>query len=161
VAERPDIETHWKLMMDRDFIGAADLRGQDRTLTIKSVTAGDLPIPDSKKTQRKPVISFEETPKKLALNSTNGKTIAALYGPLTVAWAGKRVTLFPTTAKFKGKEVEAVRIRDVVPAPKGQKSAPPPRDAKPDFEREVADLRQHLDAPADAPPPGTDEGAAS
>ena len=178
MSDKNAAETHWKLLMDRDFIGAADLRGQDRTVTIKTVQAGDLPIEGSKKTQRKPVLEFEETTKKMAVNSTNGRTIAELYGPLTVAWPGQRITLYPTTAKFKGKEVEAVRIRPTVPAPKQARSgraAPPPGvpgSQKPDLEREAAALRAHLeneDGPAAGAPdpqqaeptPAGSEGAGS
>lgn len=112
---------HWKSMMDRDFIFAFDLNGKDVTVTISRVEAGQLTGQGGRKA-KKPVVYFDGKEKGLALNATNAKTIAAMYGNYTEKWIGKGVTLFPTTTQMGGETVECIRIRPNVPktrAPRG------------------------------------------
>lgn len=112
---------HWKTMMDKEFMGAHDLEGRERTLEIANVTAGEV-IGEGNKKSKKPVASFANAKKKLALNSTNCKTIAALYGNDTVQWRGKLITIYPTTTKFGGEVVDCIRVKPVMPP--ASKSAP-------------------------------------
>jgi hypothetical protein len=123
---------HWKSLMDRDFIFAFDLNGKDVTLTIDRVTGGELTGPGGKKS-KKPLCYFRETKsgKPLALNATNCKTIAAMYGNETDAWAGKRVTLFPTQTQMGGETVDCIRVRPKVPAGKAPAAQPAADDADP------------------------------
>ena len=60
---------------------------------------------------------LKETEKKFALNVTNGKTIASLYGNIVEAWAGKRITLYKSMTRNPGggDDVECLRIRATVP----------------------------------------------
>jgi hypothetical protein len=118
---------HWKSMMERDYLYAFDLQGKDVTLTIEKVTGGQLTGTGGKKT-KKPLCYFRESQsgKPLALNSTNCKTIASLYGNDTDQWVGKRITIFPTTTQFGGDEVECIRVRPRLPPEKGAKGAPEP-----------------------------------
>lgn len=120
---------HWKSMMERDYLYAFDLQGKDVTLTIEKVTGGQLTGTGGKKT-KKPLCFFRESQsgKPLALNSTNCKTIAALYGNDTEGWIGKRITIFPTTTQFGGDEVECIRVRPRVPPEKGDRRSPPKQD---------------------------------
>jgi hypothetical protein len=55
--------------------------------------------------------------KGFALNSTNGKTIAALYGNHVEKWAGKKITLYKSmTRNPQGDgEVECIRVRPTAP----------------------------------------------
>ena len=106
-------------MFPTDYLAAAEFRGKDVTLTIKSVSMEDLPIAGRSDKERRPVVRFEETPKKLVLNKTNAKSIAKLHGPQTSDWCGERVTLYPTTTKFGSEVVECVRVRDSKPAKAG------------------------------------------
>lgn len=103
----------YRTMFDRDYIGAWDLPG-DVTVTISAVTAGELTGQGGRKA-KKPVIKFEGKDKALAANKTNCKTIAAMYGPETSAWVGKRITLYPTKTQMGGEEVDAIRVRPAVP----------------------------------------------
>lgn len=107
---------HWKSMMDRDFMFAFDLAGKDVTVTIERVTAGELTGTGGKKS-KKPLCYFKEgtSKKPLALNSTNCKTIAAMYGNDTEQWVGKRITLFPTTTQFGSEQMECIRVRPTIP----------------------------------------------
>lgn len=106
---------HWKSMMDRDFIFAFDLNGKDVTVTIAKVTAGQLTGEGGRKS-KKPIAFFEGKEKGMALNATNCKTIAAMYGNDVERWIGKRVTLYPTTTEMGGKTVECIRVRPTPPS---------------------------------------------
>lgn len=119
--------SHWKKMMDeKEHLYAFDLDGRDVTLTIESVSAGELTGDQGRKT-KKPIATFKETKKKLALNNTNCKTIVQLYGSNEVNdWAGKRITLFPTTTQFGGETKDCIRIRPVIPPTASTKSKPSP-----------------------------------
>lgn len=109
--------SHWKKLMDeKELLYAFDLNGKDVTLEIDKVTGGELIGENGRKT-KKPVASFKGTTKKLALNTTNCKTIVQLYGSNeTNDWAGKRITLFATTTEFGGKTMDCIRIRPSLPA---------------------------------------------
>lgn len=110
---------HWRSMMERDFIFAFDLNGKDVVVTIDRVEAGNLTGQGGRKT-KKPVCYFKGKEKGLALNSTNCRTIAALYGNDTDKWPGKQLTLYPTTTSFGSETVECIRVRPSVPAGRGR-----------------------------------------
>jgi hypothetical protein len=113
----------YRAMFDRDYIGAWDLKGQDVTLTISRVEAKQLTGQGGAKA-KKPIVFFEGREKGFALNKTNGKTIATMYGTETNEWAGKRITIYPTTTTFGRDTVECIRVRPTVP-PAKVKTAPP------------------------------------
>ncbi len=113
-------------MMDRDYIYAFDLQGKDVTVTIEKVTGGELTGQGGRKA-KKPLAFFRGKQKPLALNSTNCKTIAALYGNDTTEWAGKAITLYPTTTTMGGDTVDCIRVRPEKPAQQPQ----PARTAEP------------------------------
>ncbi len=117
---------HWKSMMDRDYLFAFDLQGRDVTLTIERVTAGELTALGGRKS-KKPLAYFREGKEKkpLALNSTNCKTIAALYGNDTEQWIGKRITLYPTQTQMAGETVDCIRVRPTLPPDKASKPTTP------------------------------------
>lgn len=123
---------HWKSMMDREWLFAFDLQGREVVVTIGEVKAGTL-IGEGGRKSKKPVVRFTGKDKPLALNSTNAKTIAAMYGNDTDAWIGKRITIYPTTTEMGGQTVECIRVRPQVPsdrqAANGRRAqAPAPRD---------------------------------
>jgi hypothetical protein len=123
----------YRKMYDRELIFAYDLDGRDVTLTISKVVAGELTGTGGKK-NKKPIVYFDGKDRGLGLCKTNAKVIASLYGTSdTREWVGKRVTLYPTKTTFGGNEVDCIRIRNVVPSPKGRKTeqddAPPSEEA--------------------------------
>ena len=91
-------------------LAAADLDGAERTVTI---TGGELRTFDDG--TKRLFLQFAEHAKPLALNVTNARKIALLHGDEVTAWKGKRITLYPTTTQYLGKEVACIRIRDQVP----------------------------------------------
>ena len=125
--------------MDRKFLFAFDLEGKDRTLTIDRVEAGELEGEKGRKS-KKPLCYFVESKsgKPLALNATNCKAIAKLYGADIEGWAGQRITLYPTTTEMGGETVECIRVRP---------RKPPARNERP----AAAET-----APVDPPEPGSD-----
>jgi hypothetical protein len=59
-------------------------------------------------------LSFSELPKKLTVNTTNTKTLVAMYGgkDIDTAWIGKTVILFVDPhVQYAGKEVKGIRVR--------------------------------------------------
>ncbi len=120
---------HWQLLYPSTYLGAADLRGQDVTYTIRTLNVEELKGTDGK-AQKVPLLYFTELDeagkkaglpadkiKRMVLNKTNAKTIASLYGNDIEGWRGKRVTLFSATVSAYGEMKDAIRIRPRVPEP--------------------------------------------
>jgi hypothetical protein len=101
-------------MFDRDYIGSWDLNGREATVRIRSVEAGVLTSQGNRKT-KKPIIHFEGKDKGLALNKTNAKAIAAMYGNDTTKWIGKAITIYPTTTTFGSETVDCIRVKQGIP----------------------------------------------
>lgn len=112
---------HWREMTDSDWLRAFDLQGRDCTVTIERVEAGELVGEKGRKT-KKPVAFFAGKSKPLALNATNCKTIARMYGTKTEGWHGKRITLFCSVTTKDGEETPCIRIRPEVPQDKAKQS---------------------------------------
>lgn len=104
----------YRAMFDREYIGAWDLGGKDVTVTIASVAAGELTGSGGKKA-KKPIVKFEGKDKGFALNKTNGKIIAGMYGTDTTKWVAKRITLYPTMTTFGSEQMECIRVRPQIP----------------------------------------------
>src|SRR5574343_1495388 len=123
---------HWKSMMDRgDFLFAFDLNGKDVTVQIASVVAGEITGEKGKK-NKKPVVSVVGKEKRLGLNATNSKTIAAMYGNYTEKWIGEWITLYPTTTSFGSETFECIRIRPTKPRKQAARKVEPQQDASTD-----------------------------
>ena len=115
---------HFRKLHPSEYLGAHDLNGKDAILTILSVSIETLKT--DRGDEQKPVMRFEETKavaeknrskeQRMVLNKTNAKTIADLHGSEVNDWAGKRITLFPTTCQSFGDTVECVRVRPSIPA---------------------------------------------
>ena len=115
--------TDYRSLYDKDFIGAWDLKDdKDVTVTITKVIGGNLTGQGGRKT-KKPVVYMKGTEKGFAINATNGKTIAAMYGKHIEDWIGKRITLYKSTTRDPSggdAEVECIRVRPRVPAATAQ-----------------------------------------
>ncbi len=116
--------TDYRSLYEKDYIGAWDLKDKDVTVTITNVKGGELTAPGGKKS-KKPVIYMSGTKKAFAINSTNGKTIAGMYGNHVENWIGKRITLYKSMTRNPdgGGEVECIRVRPQVPAPSQREPA--------------------------------------
>jgi len=147
-------------MYDKEYLGAWDLpKGKDTIVTIARVAAKELN--NGTKKNRKPVIYFREarSGKGMAVNATNGKTIAAMYGTDTDAWIGKPIALYATTTTFGSEERDCIRVRPRVPRQGGQH-----RDVSANVAREMLEAFQASQSnaePAHDPDTGelVDDGA--
>jgi len=109
--------TDYRGMFDHEYLGAWDVAGRDHTMEIARVAVAEL-TGDAGRKSKKPIVYFRDSDKGLALNKTNARTIAGLYGNDTRAWVGKRITLFATTTTFGRETVECIRIRPELPREK-------------------------------------------
>jgi hypothetical protein len=96
------------------FLKAGLLKGQDWTLTIRSVYLEHMEKDDGG-TEQKGIISLAETPREWVANKTNCTAIMQMFGRDTEGWVGKRVTIYPTT--FKGEPCIRVRGSPDIPGP--------------------------------------------
>lgn len=112
--------TDYRSLYDKDYIGAWDLADGDKTITITKVIGGSLTGVGGRKS-KKPVVYFQGSEKGFALNSTNGKTIAAMYGNFVEKWAGKKITLFKSSTRNPdgSGDVDCIRVRPQVRADAG------------------------------------------
>lgn len=109
----------YRLLYDSEYLYAFHLQGKDATVKIAKVAGGELTGEGGRKA-KKPIVWFEGKDKPLALNKTNGRAIATLYGPDTSKWIGQLITLYPTTTQFGGEQKDCVRVRPAKPTGKGQ-----------------------------------------
>ena len=92
------------------YFKASDLSGKPLAVVIEGAALEKLQ--DMKGgTVDKLVITFLKQQKKFVVNKTNFETIADAYGDETDDWAGKRLELYPTTARVGPRTVDAVRVR--------------------------------------------------
>lgn len=97
-------------MFSSEYLHEYDLPAAEVTVEIMSVEATEAQLAGGKK-KKAPLVAFKGAEKKLLLNKTNAKAIAALYGNDTAAWPGKKVTLFRSTTEMAGETVACIRIR--------------------------------------------------
>ncbi len=130
----------YRTLFDNDWTKAWDLGGEDRVVTIVKCVAGVVEDPRKKKKDRKPILTLKGWPKPLALNKTNAHVVAAMYGKMTEAWAGKRLTLYVTQTRDPngGGDVDCIRIRPTIPQSPGvpAPSVAPPVDEQPEGARQ-------------------------
>jgi hypothetical protein len=101
------------------FLKAHDVDKNNPVYTILDANIEAL----GEESSSKCVLSFQETTKELALNKTNFENLETIYGASPNEWIGKRIELFTTYVDFKGKSLEAVRIKPEKPT---GIPAPPP-----------------------------------
>jgi len=95
------------------FLKSNDIGNEDLHLTISRFDFEILGQGDQ--AERKGVLDFQETPKRLVLNMTNASIIAEIYGSIISGWIGKRIAVYRTEVPFGGKMVPAVRVRTTPP----------------------------------------------
>ncbi len=117
---------HWRSLQDKLYIGSWDLVDRDGktprdwTMKIKKVESGAVKTAENPKGKREVLIRFEGATKPFICNSTNAKTIAAMYGDDVDAWTGKAITLYQTDVP-KGREmIRGVRVRPRPPTGKAE-----------------------------------------
>jgi len=100
----------YRTMYDSEWLHEYDLPSDSVTVEIVAVEAATLTSQGGRKS-KKPAIRFKGAEKALALNKTNGKAIAQLYGTDVAEWTGKKVTLFRSTTEMAGETVKCIRVK--------------------------------------------------
>lgn len=107
-------KTHWKKLVNLDYIGAYSLNGKDLTVEITGVSVKRVKGEGGK--EEDCTVAALKGQKPFIINRTNAKTISKLYDtPYIEDWVGKKITLFPTTTRVAGETVECLRVRPSLP----------------------------------------------
>lgn len=111
---------HWKKLTNPDYLGAyAFERGEEKVGTIRDVRQEMVPGADGKKELCTIVYFGEKDLKPLILNRTNAKMITKLYKTGFIdEWIGKQITMVVRDVRAFGETVEAIRIKNEIPAKK-------------------------------------------
>ena len=152
----PAITGHVDLVYPTKYVKAADLKGRDVTIVIERVTWENLVMAGGKRDRKAAIhmrsVSGKPLEKLWIVGKTVLKQIAKATGDREIgAWAGKRVTMYPTTCRGGGgEEMECIRVRVRTSAtandvPEDMAAAPEPA---PDFVDEADG--------GDVPEPGSD-----
>lgn len=110
-------QTHWKKLINPDYLGAYALEpGQDLVVTIDYIKQEQVIGTDGKK-EELPVAHFvERETKPMILNSTNMKSISALFKtPYIEEWHGRQIQLYSEEVRAFGEVVDALRVRPFAP----------------------------------------------
>lgn len=130
----------FELLHPTEYLKAADLGERDVTVVIAGIFEEVLTMQGNKK-ERKPVLTLANRAgralgKRLVLNKTNAKLVAATTGEKSVErWIGKAITLYATTTKgARGETMDCVRVRARVnqradEIPEAMAAEPEPRRA--------------------------------
>ena len=116
-ANNMDPQDHIDSYFDNTYLRWFDLQGKPSLVEIVKVDRKvELTLPGGA-TSKKPVIHIKqikghiEAVKPLVLNRSNRDSIVAIYGTSVSAWLGKKIVLFQTERKLRGKMVEAIGVR--------------------------------------------------
>jgi hypothetical protein len=114
---KTETKHHWRLFHSPDYIGAYAFQpGEEKILTIKSVSEEDVIGSNGRKEPCMVVKFAEKDVKPLICNVTNAKTIEKVVGSGYIEdWAGTKIQLYVTEVSAFGDTVEAVRIRPKAP----------------------------------------------
>jgi hypothetical protein len=142
-------KTHFKTLVDSDWLGQWDLGDREFTLEIASVERFE---PEKKKRKRdhRTGQMVEEKAKRIAIGFRGAKkmwlagpvsqgVIKGLYGPYVEDWIGKRLTLYVDHSVKMGSEVTGgIRVKPTVPrgpVSKEEPSAPIDREKQEQINR--------------------------
>ena len=112
-------KTHWKKQFNYDYMGSYSLpNGDDVILTIRETKRQEVTGQSGKKELCFVAYFVEKSDwiKPMILNRTNCKVIEKLYStPYIEEWSGKKIRIGIDRVKAFGDEVDALRIRQIVP----------------------------------------------
>ncbi len=123
--------SHFRQYFDSDYLGNWDLpRDRDAVVTIEKVTRGELTGQKGRK-DKKAIVHFVGKKKPMAMNITNAKTVAGMYGNDVRQWIGKSISLYVTVTDSPQGQVDCIRIRPRPPQAQAKRSNgdPPAADS--------------------------------
>ena len=115
------------------WLKAADLKGRSAIVTIERVELENFKN-DKGYEEDKLVVYFEGKTKGLIVNQTNWDLIGEVTGEEDdSSWPGHRIELYSKKVPLRGKEVDAIRVREPtqLELPKSTKPLPPKPAPKP------------------------------
>ena len=83
------MKTASKFLASEDFIGLGDVE-----VTISGIYEHEDEVMQDGKKKGFFSIGFNQKPKRMVLNATNRKTLAAAFGADTTKWSGKKVSIY-------------------------------------------------------------------
>ena len=103
------LEGNWRKNYDFRFLSGEDLE-EDVTVTIIKVAIEEVQGKAGKESVM--ALHFKGTPKMMAVNKTNAKTISKVIGSSkTEYWVGKQIILHAKTEKAFGSEHRVIRVK--------------------------------------------------
>lgn len=110
-------ETHWKKLVDTNYLGSWDITSGRMTLIIANVKKERIFNQNKNAEESCIVASFtDERYKPMILNKTNCKTMQKLTGtPYIEKWAGQRIEIKTEKVRAFGELVDALRINKTAP----------------------------------------------
>jgi len=100
----------WRLMFKGDYIQAVEFGDSKPTFKISEVRLCKLEGEDGR-TKDKGVVFFEGKDRGWVLCKTNAICLAAMFGPDTSTWSGKRVTLYSAMVQVGKSKQPGIRVR--------------------------------------------------
>lgn len=116
--ENQEHKTHWKKLVNPDYIGAYTLMetGKAVDLTVTIVSVGREIVKGEGGKKEECTVAKLKGHKPFIVNRTNAKTISKIHGsPFIEDWAGKQITLYVANVAVAGEQVEALRVRPTKP----------------------------------------------
>lgn len=102
---------HYEAMFRGDYIAAVEMEeGKPLTLTITGIDFRSMFDEKKKGNIEKAVVSFREEERGWVINKTNAQLVAAMFGPETNDWRGKRVTIERQQVRLGGKMTPGIRV---------------------------------------------------
>jgi len=118
----------YRAFFDSSVLRVWHLDGKERVFRIGEVRrlTAEIGVGGKREVKRQPLLRLQnnkgqDVPLPLALNKTNAKTIAGLYGNDPRKWVGRLVALYPTTTEVGGRTEDCIRIRNEDPAKRARK----------------------------------------
>lgn len=110
-------ETHWKKLVDTNYLGSWDIVGGRLVLQIVKIKQERI-FNQNKNAEESCTVAYfsDERYKPMILNKTNCKTMQKLTGsPYIEKWAGTRIEIKTEKVKAFGELVDALRISKTAP----------------------------------------------
>jgi hypothetical protein len=101
----------WEAMFKGDYLAAAEFGSREPTFTIADVRLVAMPDEKTGRDKDKGTVFFEEIPRGWVLCKTTAQCLAAMFGPETEGWKGKRVTLRAELVQFGRERVPGIRVK--------------------------------------------------
>src|SRR5271170_1624526 len=105
------------------WLNVVDLKGQDVTVTIRSCDFEEVGM----EREERAILSFKNRVKRLILNRTNWDTLVQAFGDESDHWIGAEIVLYAGEARYNGKLMPALRIRDTPAAKTANSASAPPK----------------------------------